>query len=70
MNPNEWLEKAERLRSTFSRLHDVQENQESGAHDQIETLERAAIAHWLRQEFSDDPPEDTATLPLFVSSHL
>lgn len=58
MNSNEWMEKAEQLRSELSRLRAEREQGESAI------MERAAIAQWLRREFSDEPPEDTATLPL------
>jgi len=69
MNPNAWLEKAERLRSTIAQLRDAQRGDNEHAHDEPENLERVAIAHWLRQEFSDEPPDNTATMPLFTTSH-
>ncbi len=69
MNPNAWLEKAERLRSTIARLRDARPGENETAHDEPEHLERVAIAHWLREEFSDEPPEDTATLTLFPGLH-
>jgi hypothetical protein len=68
MNPNAWLEKAERLRSTIAQIRDVDCAEDQRADHSPEILERVAIAHWLRQEFSDEPPEDTATLSLFKES--
>ena len=70
MNPNEWLEKAERLRTTLTQLREARHDQQGGTQQEIDIIERTAIAHWLRQEFSDEPPEDTSTLPLFVTTHL
>lgn len=72
MNSEEWLEKAERLRSTLADLREAH-RPEFPATAPVgfappEALERVAIAHWLRQEFSDRPPEDTQTLPLFAGS--
>jgi hypothetical protein len=57
MDHESWLERAERLRGELARL--------DAAQRQDESLERVAIARWLRNEFSDEPPEDTATLALF-----
>ncbi len=57
MNPNDWHEKAERLRAELARLR--------GAQESDETTERDAIARFLRREFTEEPAEDTATLPLF-----
>lgn len=54
MNHETWLEKAARLRTHLDALPD-------GADQQI------TIAIWLRQEFSDEAVEDTATLALFPS---
>jgi hypothetical protein len=67
MNPNAWLEKAERLRSSLARLRLTASHEETSA-DHLESVERVAIAHWLREEFSDEPSEDARTLPLFVLS--
>jgi hypothetical protein len=66
VNANHWLEKAERLRSTLTRLKTIDDH--SAALDGLDSIERVAIAHWLRQEFSDEPGEDTQTLPLFADS--
>jgi hypothetical protein len=60
MNPNDWLEKAEQLRTELARLPEVRR------HEDRETLERAVIARFLRHQFSGEPPEDTATIPLFA----
>jgi hypothetical protein len=65
MNPNDWLEKAERLRSTLALVREVNRPDIPYAHDTPEGRERVTIAHWLRHEFSEDPPEDTQTLSLF-----
>ena len=67
MNPNPWLEKAERLRSTIASLRQVGTSENEPGEEGPAAMERLAIAHWLRQEFSDEPPEDTATLPLFFT---
>jgi hypothetical protein len=66
MKAEAWLERAERLRHELARLHtaEVDEMIEPSA-DERETRERVVIARWLRSEFSDEPPEDTATLALF-----
>jgi hypothetical protein len=66
MNSEAWLEKAERLRGELTRLHaaEVDEIVEPST-DERETRERVTIARWLRSEFSDAPPEDTATMSLF-----
>jgi hypothetical protein len=65
MNPHAWLEKAERLRSSLVRLRQTQAHDET-TEEHLESIERVAIAHWLREEFTDEPPDDTQTLPLFV----
>jgi hypothetical protein len=57
MNHETWLERAERLRGELARLETAQIEDESA--------KRVALARWLRAEFSDEPPEDTATLTLF-----
>jgi hypothetical protein len=59
MNSNAWLEKAEQLRTELARVPEVRR------HEDRESLERVVIARFLRQQFSDEPPEDTATLSLF-----
>jgi hypothetical protein len=64
MDPNAWLEKAERLHCTMARLREAQT-----AHDEGENLERVVIAHWLCEEFSDGPRAGTATHPRFPTSH-
>lgn len=63
MHTNSWLEKAERLRAYLAHRRDL------NLSGDMESAEREAIAHWLRAEFSDQPPEDTATLPLFLGSN-
>lgn len=70
MNSEAWLEKAERLRSTLADLREARRTEITHLHavlplDAPATLERVAIAHWLRQEFSEQPAEDTQTMPLF-----
>ena len=65
MNPNSWLERAERLRSSLARLRQTEGHDET-TEEHLESVERVTIAHWLREEFADEPPEDTQTLPLFV----
>jgi hypothetical protein len=66
MNSEAWLEKAERLRSELSRLHTAEFDEIVTPHpEERDARERVAIARWLRSEFSDAPPEDTATMPLF-----
>ncbi len=66
MSSQTWLEKAERLRSELARLRAAQPPPVADPDlDGEEALERVAIAQWLRSEFSDEPPEDTATLALF-----
>jgi hypothetical protein len=65
MNSQPWLEKAERLRHALARLRDTQAFNGNAAADEPAAIERVAIAHWLRQEFSDEPPEDTRTGLLF-----
>jgi hypothetical protein len=57
MNHESWLERADRLRAELARLDPSQLEDES--------LLRVALARWLRAEFSDEAPEDTATLALF-----
>lgn len=61
----DWNEKAERLCAALARLDaallDEAVHDESFDHDQ----RRGVIAQWLRQEFSNEPPEDTQTLALF-----
>lgn len=57
MNHQSWLDRADRLRGELARLDAAQLENES--------VKRVVIARWLRAEFSDEPPEDTATLALF-----
>jgi hypothetical protein len=66
MSSEKWLEKAERLRTELTHLTQSQLDQfiEPGR-DEREALERVTIARWLKNEFSDERPEDTATLALF-----
>ena len=66
MSSHTWLEKAERLRSELARLRAAHGFPVVAAGASDETArERIAIAQWLRSEFSEEPPEDTATLALF-----
>jgi hypothetical protein len=67
MPSESWLQRAERLRSTLSRVRDSQRVDTEAFHHDPADVERVAIAHWLREEFSEEPHEDTATLPLFPS---
>ena len=60
MSAASWAERAERLRGELSRLHFTH----SDTSDKV-TLERQTIARWLRNEFSNEPVEDTATMRLF-----
>jgi hypothetical protein len=60
MSAHTWLEKAEELRLEMARVR----SQETDVAGQ-ESLERLAIARWLRTEFSAEPAEDTQTLALF-----
>ena len=71
MNTETWLEKAERLRGELARLHaaELDELVEPAMADH-EGRERVAIARWLRREFSEEPPADTATLTLFPESSV
>ena len=64
MNRNTWLERAERLRSSLAHLRQTEAYDEPTV-DHLESIERVAIAHWLREEFSEEPPEDNGTLALF-----
>jgi len=71
MNTETWLEKAERLRGELTRLHAAEVNEfMAPALADHEARERITIAHWLRSEFSDEPPVDNATLALFPESAL
>lgn len=60
MNLESWLDKADRLRGEFARVDPSQPD--------YETQQRLALARWLRTEFSEEPPEDRDTLPLFRTS--
>lgn len=60
MRAQTWLERAEELRLEMMRVRS-QETDPAGQ----ESLERLAIARWLRTEFSQEPAEDTQTLALF-----
>jgi hypothetical protein len=66
MNPEAWLDRAERLRHELARLRaaELDEMVEPSA-DEHDARERVTIARWLREEFSAEPPEDTATLAFF-----
>lgn len=64
MSAQTWLEKAEELRLEVARVR----SQEADACGQ-ESLERLAIARWLRLEFRAEPAEDTQTLALFPDQH-
>ena len=61
----DWNEKAERLRAELARIEAARSDEavqdESFEHAQ----QRSVISRWLRQEFSNEPPEDTQTLALF-----
>lgn len=61
-----WLEKAEQLQGTLAHLK-AAPPADAGVvdSDEQEAMKRLTIARWLRAEFSDEPPEDTATLALF-----
>ena len=66
MNSEAWLERAERLRHELVRLHAAElDEMMVPSVDERESRERVVIASWLRSEFGDEPPEDTATLALF-----
>lgn len=66
MDSETCLELAERLRSALAHLRQTESADDSPAHRA--SVERAAIAHFLRENFTDTPPEDTHTLPLFSTS--
>jgi hypothetical protein len=65
----DWLEKAERLRTELTRLNSAQIDGIVDALPDREAQERVVIARWLRTEFSDEPPPDTATLALALFPH-
>jgi hypothetical protein len=66
MNHDSWLAKADQLRAELEQLKaaDAHERGRSNVGDGTER-ERVLIARWLRSEFSDELPEDTATIALF-----
>jgi hypothetical protein len=61
----QWLECAERLRRELAQLNSALIDGVEDSPETREAHERILIARWLRAEFSDEPPEDTATLALF-----
>jgi hypothetical protein len=60
----EWLERADRLRDLMYRhwLANLDQPGTSARSEEEEANEE--IARWLRQEFSEEPPQDTETQPL------
>jgi hypothetical protein len=68
MSTHTWLEKAERLRAELGRLRAL--DRPHLGEDGADSVERVAIARWLRTEFSDEPAEDTRTLALFPDSEI
>jgi hypothetical protein len=63
---SQWIDRAERLRAELAHLRAAQQHAAPEPHlDEIEAYERVTIARWLRDEFSEEQPEDTATLTLF-----
>lgn len=67
MSSDIWNEKAMRLRSALDELGAASVGGFEDSPERRRALEQAAIAQFLRREFSDEPPEDTSTLPLFHS---
>lgn len=66
MDSDECFELAERLRSALAHLRQTESASDTPEHRA--RVERAAIAHFIRENFTDTPPEDTHTLPLFSTS--
>jgi hypothetical protein len=62
-----WQEKAHRLRSDLENLNSTLIDGFVDSPKHRQELEEATIERFLRREFSDEPPEDTATFPLFSS---
>jgi len=65
MSSEIWLEKATLLRSELDHLNSALLDGFEDNPKRRQELEEATIARFLRREFSDEPPEDTATMPLF-----
>lgn len=61
----DWIEKAERLRAELARFDAARLDEAVSDESTEQEQERDVIARWLRQEFSNEPPEDTQTLALF-----
>ena len=63
MNHDSWLAKADQLRAGLGHLKAAELDEplapSMGDHEE---RERLYIARWLREEFSDEKPEDRATL--------
>lgn len=66
MASESFLETAERLRSTLAHLRQTESATDTPEHRA--SVERAAIAHFLRENFTNTPPEDTLTLPFLSTS--
>ena len=66
MSSNLWISKAEDLHARLTSFRMEQANKSLTSNpDQAAEWEQGLIARWLREEFSEEPPEDTSTLPLF-----
>lgn len=61
MSAHIWLEQAAELRLEMARVR----SQDATDVVEQESLERLAIARWLRTGFGTEPQEDTQTLALF-----
>lgn len=70
MNPNTWLEKAERLRSRLDSVRSELSADHEHMNQDPAGMERVTIARWLCEEFSGEVQEDTNTLPLFDCSRF
>lgn len=60
-----WNEKAARLRSALDNVNSALIDGFEDSPTVRRKIEEATIARFLRREFSDEPPEDTQTRPLF-----
>jgi len=67
MSSQLWNEKAARLRSALEHVNSALLDGFEDSPTKRQEIEEATIARFLRNEFSDEPPEDTATPPLFPS---
>ena len=65
MSSETWTEKATCLRSELEQLHSALLDGLDDSTARRRELEEATIARFLRRNFSDEPLEDTTTLPLF-----